>query len=117
MPVAPTRSVPPPCTRSEREAQQHEHAEHEELGIHDSEWYWNTTSWEPAGTGTPTKLGAIIAVFTGLPSTVARQCGAYDSFSITHAGRVAVTVPANSPLASETRARDDASRRTSRTAP
>ncbi len=59
-------------------------------GYDDRGRYLNTTRCVPAGTGTPTKLGASICGFTGSPSTVAVQRGEYDSFSITHAGSSAV---------------------------
>ena len=49
--------------------------------------YLNLTTCCPAGTSTPTRLGAIIAGFAGSPSTVTVQRGSYVALSSTTAGR------------------------------
>jgi hypothetical protein len=51
----------------------------------------------PAGTSTPTRLGAIIAGFARSPSTVTVQRGSYVALSSTTAGRRASTVVSKRP--------------------
>ena len=51
----------------------------------------------PPARSAPTKLGAIISGATAMPSTVTCQRGSNDAFSITIAGRSAITVAVASP--------------------